>query len=244
MPQQSQPQQAPDARQVVEFIMSMYDQQQGTFPKGEEGVKIAVEKRFGDQAGQFASQVVERLSTKEQAQPNFSTMQSAIQEAADAATVGELEAAIKKFQTAAGITADGKMGPQTQKAMQAAKAQTAAPAQGSAPAPGGAPAAAPAPATTTAPPAAPATTAPTQGGTTNTTTKTNVSGTIKMGKPDGPIQFNGKTVQPGQPEYAAASQALLAQQQRMQQARQRPGAASTSSAPVQQGASQTQDRDF
>jgi hypothetical protein len=61
-----QPVQTSNAREVVEFIMSMYDQQQGTFPKGEEGVKIAVEKRFGDHAGQFASQVVERLSAKEQ----------------------------------------------------------------------------------------------------------------------------------------------------------------------------------
>ena len=61
-----QPAQTSNAREVVEFIMSMYDQQQGTFPKGEEGVKIAVEKRFGDHAGQFASQVVERLSAKDQ----------------------------------------------------------------------------------------------------------------------------------------------------------------------------------
>jgi hypothetical protein len=64
--QVQQPTQNSGAREVVEFIMSMYDQQQGTFPKGEEGVKIAVEKRFGDHAGQFASQVVERLSAKEQ----------------------------------------------------------------------------------------------------------------------------------------------------------------------------------
>jgi hypothetical protein len=144
MPQQQQPQQAPNAREVVEFIMSMYDQEQGTFPKGEEGVKIAVEKRFGDHAGQFAGQVVERLSAKEQAQqPDFESMQGAIQEAADAATVGELEAAIKKFQQAAGIAADGKMGPATQKAMQSAKAQK--PAQGApGSAPGSAPAAAPA----------------------------------------------------------------------------------------------------
>ena len=66
---QPEPTPAPNARQVVEFIMSMYDQEQGTFPKGEEGVKIAVEKRFGDQAGQFASQVVEKLSVKDQMMP-------------------------------------------------------------------------------------------------------------------------------------------------------------------------------
>ena len=80
MPQQQpQPQEAPGARQVVEFIMSMYDQAQGTFPKGEEGVKIAVEKRFGEQAGQFASQVVEKLSVKGQVMasegPDSDTMQ-------------------------------------------------------------------------------------------------------------------------------------------------------------------------
>jgi hypothetical protein len=66
---QPEPTQAPNAREVVEFIMSMYDQEQGTFPKGEEGVKIAVEKRFGEHAGQFAGQVVERLSAKEQQAP-------------------------------------------------------------------------------------------------------------------------------------------------------------------------------
>jgi hypothetical protein len=63
---QEEPVQRPNAREVVEFIVSMYDRETGTFPKGEEGVKIAVEKRFGDRAGQFASGVVERLSAKEQ----------------------------------------------------------------------------------------------------------------------------------------------------------------------------------
>jgi len=88
--------------------------------------------------------------------------------------------------------------------------------------------AAPAPQKPAAQPAAPTTRQ------TNTTTNTNVSGTIKMGKPEGPIQYNGKTVNPGDPEYDAASQALLRSQQRLQQARQRPQQPST--APVQQGA--------
>lgn len=260
---QPAPKQAPNAREVVEFIMSMYDQEQGTFPKGEEGVKIAVEKRFGDHAGQFASQVVERLSAKEQAQqgPDFESMQGAIQEAADAATVGELEAAIKKFQQAAGITVDGKFGPATQKAMQAAKAQQpaqAAPAQAAPPAQAQAPAApAQAPAQTAAPAQAPAAkpaTAPAQAATpapaqSAQSTNTSVSGTIKMGKPEGPIQFNGKTVNPTDPQYAAASQALIQQQQKMQQAKSRGERnveknLASSGAPVQQGAANADPRDF
>lgn len=122
--------QSPNSREVVEFILSMYDQERGTFPKGEEGVKIAVEKRFGEQAGQFAGQVVERLSVVEHEGPNFELMNSAIQEAADASSAAELKAAIEKFQQAAGIKVDGKFGPETSKAL-----QTAA---GAAPAPGGA----------------------------------------------------------------------------------------------------------
>ena len=53
-------------QEVVEFIASMYDRNTGTFPRGEEGVKIACEKKFGDQAGQFANYVVEKLSAKNQ----------------------------------------------------------------------------------------------------------------------------------------------------------------------------------
>ena len=55
-------------KEVVEYVASMYDQGTGTFPKGEEGVKIAVEKKFGEQAGQFAGFVVEKLSAKNQVQ--------------------------------------------------------------------------------------------------------------------------------------------------------------------------------
>jgi hypothetical protein len=55
-------------KEVVEFITSLYDKETGTFPKGEEGVKIAVEKRFGETAGRFAGFVVEKLSVKNQGQ--------------------------------------------------------------------------------------------------------------------------------------------------------------------------------
>ena len=56
-------------KEVVEFISSLYDRETGTFPKGEEGVKIAVEKKFGEQAGRFAGFVVEKLSGKLQSTP-------------------------------------------------------------------------------------------------------------------------------------------------------------------------------
>ncbi len=75
-------------------------------------------------------------------------------------------------------------------------------------------------------------------GTTNTTSQQNVSGTLKMGRPSGPIQFNGRTVNPGDPQYAAASQALLKSQGQIQQARTQMTAprGAPSTAPVQMGA--------
>ena len=58
-----EPTQSGISQEVVEFIASMYDRENGTFPRGEEGVKIACEKKFGEQAGQFAHYVVEKLSS-------------------------------------------------------------------------------------------------------------------------------------------------------------------------------------
>jgi hypothetical protein len=59
------------------------------------------------------------------------------------------------------------------------------------------------------PGAASSTTSSTSSTTKTTTSRAEVSGKIKMGKPSGPIQYNGKTVNPGDPEYAKASAALL-----------------------------------
>jgi hypothetical protein len=50
------------SEEVLEFITSMYDPQAKSFPRGEEGVKIAVEKKFGEHAARFAHYVVEKLS--------------------------------------------------------------------------------------------------------------------------------------------------------------------------------------
>lgn len=48
--------------ELKEFIQSMYNADEGNFPKGVEGVKIACEKKFGDQVGPIASKIVERMS--------------------------------------------------------------------------------------------------------------------------------------------------------------------------------------
>jgi peptidoglycan hydrolase-like protein with peptidoglycan-binding domain len=112
-------------------------------------------------------------------------------------------------------------------------------------APGAAPAA---PGAAPAAPAAPGA-APAQGGTTNTTTNTSVQGELKMGKPSGPITFNGKVVQPGAPEYAAASAALIKAQGGARDFRSRNDQnveknLATSGAPVSQGAANADRRDF
>ena len=129
-------------------------------------------------------------------------------------------AEIKAFQQAKGLTVDGLIGPKTQAALVASglkKPATAAPAQ----------AATPAPATTT-----------------KTSSNTSVQGTLKMGKPSGPITYNGKVVQPGAPEYAAASAALIAAQGNATRARGQAAKAGTQVGPVSQGASQEIDRDY
>ena len=50
--------------EIVEYIKSFYNAEDGTFPLGEERVKIAVEKKFGEKAGRFAAYAVEQLSGK------------------------------------------------------------------------------------------------------------------------------------------------------------------------------------
>ena len=84
-------------------------------------------------------------------------------------------------------------------------------------------------------------------GTTRTQSNQSVQGTMTMGKPDGPITFNGKVVQPGAPEYAAASAALIKAQGASQQARQQrftPKTGAAPAAPVQQGAAKVSASDF
>ena len=87
------------------------------------------------------------------------------------------------------------------------------------------------------------------GGTTSTQTNTSVQGELKMGKPSGPITFNGKQVQPGAPEYAAASAALIKAQGGAQSARSRNDQnveknLAASGAPVSAGAPNVDRADF
>lgn len=49
--------------ELKEFIMSMYNEDAGNFPKGVEGVKIACEKKFGERVGPIAAKIVERMTS-------------------------------------------------------------------------------------------------------------------------------------------------------------------------------------
>ncbi len=49
------------SEELVEFIKSMYNTEEGSFPKGETGVLIACEKKFGDNSVSMAKKVIERL---------------------------------------------------------------------------------------------------------------------------------------------------------------------------------------
>jgi hypothetical protein len=51
------------ADELIEFVKSMYNTVEGNFPKGAEGVKIACEKKFGDNAGPIAEKVIAKLSS-------------------------------------------------------------------------------------------------------------------------------------------------------------------------------------
>ena len=51
-----------DVNELAEFIHTFYDRDQGTFPKGPEGVAVMVGKKFGEQAEQIARKMVERMA--------------------------------------------------------------------------------------------------------------------------------------------------------------------------------------
>ena len=51
------------ANELVEFVKSMYNSEEGNFPKGETGVIIACEKKFGERSVPMAKKVVEKLTS-------------------------------------------------------------------------------------------------------------------------------------------------------------------------------------
>ncbi len=130
---------------------------------------------------------------------------------------------IKAYQKANGLAADGLIGKMTLKSLTQAGIK---PPEGfkmvgdknnkllRTPSPS---ANAPATGATTTAPSQAATPAPVR--TTNTSSNTSVQGTLKMGQPSGPITYNGKVVQPDEPEYAAAAKALIDSQARSQASR-------------------------
>lgn len=56
------PQPAMNTREIAEVVLSFYDREHGTFPKGETGVITHIKKRFGDRAGMMAERLVSELS--------------------------------------------------------------------------------------------------------------------------------------------------------------------------------------
>jgi hypothetical protein len=54
------------AKQIAEFILGFYDRDHGTFPLGETGVAIKVQKEFGDNAGELAKRLIEKLSIRQE----------------------------------------------------------------------------------------------------------------------------------------------------------------------------------
>lgn len=54
--------------ELIEFVKSMYDQATGNFPKGETGVLIAVEKKFGEGAVPVAQKVIGKLQNMYESQ--------------------------------------------------------------------------------------------------------------------------------------------------------------------------------
>ena len=49
-------------KEVAEFIKSFYNREDGTFPLGETGVRVKVEKKFGERAGEIAEKFIQKLA--------------------------------------------------------------------------------------------------------------------------------------------------------------------------------------
>ena len=152
----------PHPKEIVEFIKSFYDREHGTFPKGETGVLIATEKKFGDSATPIAHRVIETLSQISEThrmrklagmRPDNMAFESVTYESimlseAPPVPTGTFDPAVQKLQNeliakGAKIKADGIMGPATQAAQAQFGISPAAQAIGTTPAKGNKPAGTP-----------------------------------------------------------------------------------------------------
>jgi hypothetical protein len=59
------------SKKIAEFIMSFYDKENGTFPLGETGVKIKVEKQFGERAAQLAEKLIQQMAVAREERDAF-----------------------------------------------------------------------------------------------------------------------------------------------------------------------------
>jgi hypothetical protein len=57
-------------KELAEFIVSFYDKESGTFPKGPEGIAVMVGKKFGEDAEMVARKMVERLAPQQSTEQN------------------------------------------------------------------------------------------------------------------------------------------------------------------------------
>ena len=142
--------------ELVEFVKSMFDDETGRFPKGETGVMISVEKKFGEEALQKAKHVISELSTSAESSDimklaglkKLDSMRSDNLSEAPPVPAGTFDPAVQKLQQeliakGAKITADGKMGPATKAAQAQFGISPAAQAIGTTAATGNAPAGTP-----------------------------------------------------------------------------------------------------
>jgi len=59
------------SKEIAQFIMGFYDKETGKFPLGETGVQVKVEKEFGEEAGQLAQQLIQKLSHQRHSQEAY-----------------------------------------------------------------------------------------------------------------------------------------------------------------------------
>jgi hypothetical protein len=99
--------------EIVEYVRSMFDEETGRFPKGETGVLLSVEKKFGEEAIEKANHIVNELTSNAQlkriqelsgmaGQPKLPTMQN-LNTDTQASNIGFEESVLDSLRKIAGI---------------------------------------------------------------------------------------------------------------------------------------------